>query len=75
MTVGEYLEQGRTLAERIPYAVIALAARLAVVVRSTKYPCCRRMLRHISALSASMSFRFYSFLDSHLGFRRLAFSR
>ena len=30
MTVREYLEQGRNLAERIPYAVIALAARLAV---------------------------------------------
>jgi putative oxidoreductase len=30
MTVREYLEQGRNLAERIPYTVIALAARLAV---------------------------------------------
>jgi len=30
MTVREYLEQGRNLAERIPYAIIALTARLAV---------------------------------------------
>ena len=30
MTVRGYLEQGRNLAERIPYTVIALAARLAV---------------------------------------------
>ena len=30
MTVCEYLEQGRNLAERIPYAIIALTARLAV---------------------------------------------
>ena len=30
MTVREYLEQGRNLAERIPYTVIALAARLGV---------------------------------------------
>jgi hypothetical protein len=30
MTVREYLEQGRNLAERIPYAIIALTARLAL---------------------------------------------
>jgi len=30
MTVRKFLEQGRDLAERIPYAVIALAARVSV---------------------------------------------
>jgi len=33
-------------------------------VRSTKCPCCRRTLRHISAPWASMSFRFSSFSGS-----------
>jgi hypothetical protein len=86
MVVREFLEKGRDLTERIPYSVIALAARFAVAdvfwrsgqtkvaglfakrastffVRSTKCPCWRRTLRHISVPPASASFRFFSFLD------------
>jgi putative oxidoreductase len=77
MVVREFLEKGRDLAERIPYSVIALAARFAVAdvfwrsgqtkvaglsIRE-EIPCWRRTLRHISVPPASASFRFFSFLD------------